>query len=98
MFAKQHHHLSNDNARLIKHCRKALIFSNNDAWKTKQTESCFDVTMGSFDGVEVCKLVGIYILCFLATLINKKDHGLYGDEGLLILWNVNGQQVDQKNI
>ena len=56
--------------------------------------------MGSFDGAEVCKLVGIYMLCFLAKLINKNDCGLYRDEGLLILRNINGQQIDQmrKNI
>ena len=56
--------------------------------------------MGSFDGAEVCELVGIYILCFLAKLINKKDCGLYRDDGLLILRNVNGQQIDRmrKNI
>ena len=66
----------------------------------KHTESCFDVTMGSFDGAEVCELVGIFILCFLAKLINKNDCGLYMDDGLLILRNVNGQQTDQirKNI
>ena len=93
-FAKQHHDMYNDNIRLIKHCRKSLLFSNNEAWKKKQTESCFDVTMGSFDGAEVCELVGIYILCFLAKLINKKDCGLYRDDGLLILRNVNGHQID----
>ena len=73
LFVKQHHDISNDNTRLIRHCRKSLIFSNNEAWKKKRTKSCFDVTIGSFDGAEVCKLVGIYILCFLAKLINKKD-------------------------
>ena len=50
--------------------------------------------MGSFDGAEVCELVGIYNLCFLAKLINKKDCGLYRDDVLLILQNVNGQQID----
>ena len=94
LFAKQHHDIPNDNTRLIKHCRKSLLFSNNEAWKKKQTESCFDVTMGSFDGAEVCELVGIYILCSLAKLINKEDCGLYRDDGLLILQNVNGQQID----
>ena len=59
LFAKQHHDISSDNTRLIKHCCKSLLFSNNEAWKKKQTESCFDVTMGSFDGAEVCELVGI---------------------------------------
>ena len=56
--------------------------------------------MGSFDDAEVCKLVGMYILRFLAKLINKKDCGLFGDDGLLILGNVNGQQINRmyKNI
>ena len=56
--------------------------------------------MGSFDGAEVCELVGIYILCSLAKLINKEDCGLYRDDGLLILRNANGQQIHRmrKNI
>ena len=64
LLAKQHRDICNDNIRLIKNCRKSLQHSNNEAKKKKQTETCFDVTMGRFDGVEVCKLVGIYILCF----------------------------------
>ena len=100
LFAKQHHDISNDNTKLIKHCRKSLLFSNNETWKKKQTKSCFDVTMRRFDGAEVCEIVGIYILCFLAKLINKEDCGWYRDDGLLILRNVNDQQIDQmlKNI
>ena len=85
LFAKQHHDISNDNTRLIKHFRKSLLFSNNEAWKKKLTESCFDVTMGSFDGAEVCELVGIYILCLLVKLMNKKDCSLYRDDGLVLL-------------
>ena len=56
--------------------------------------------MRSFDSAEVCEFVGIYILCFLAKLINKEDCGLYRDDVLLILRNVNGQQTDRmhKNI
>ena len=61
----------------------------------KQTEGCFDVTMESFHGAEVCQLVGIYILCSLAKLINKEDCGLYRDDGLFILRNANGQQIDR---
>ena len=95
LFAKQHHDIFNDNIRLVKHYRNSLLFSNNEVWKKKHTESCFDVTMASFDGVEICGLVGIYILCFLAKLINKNDCDLYRDGGLLILRNVNGQQTDQ---
>ena len=95
LFAKQHHDIFNDNIRLVKHYRNSLLFSNNEVWKKKHTESCFDVTMASFDGVEICELVGIYILCFLAKLINKNDCDLDRDGGLLILRNLNGQQTDQ---
>ena len=64
------------------------------------TERYFNVTIESFDGAEVCKLVGTYILCFLAKLNNKNDLDLYRDDGLFILQNVNGEQVDgmRKNI
>ena len=51
--------------------------------------------MRSFDSAEVCKLVGIYVLCFLAKLINKEDCGLYRDDGLLIFRNVNREQIDR---
>ena len=55
---------------------------------------------GKFNGAQICELVGVYILCALVKLINKKDCGLYRDDRLLILRNVNGQQIDRmrKNI
>ena len=49
--------------------------------------------MESFDGAEVCKFVGIYILRFLVKVSNKNDCGLHRDDGLFILRNVNDQQV-----
>ena len=33
----------------------------NKAWKKKSTDSCFDVTMGSYDGADNCELVGTSI-------------------------------------
>ena len=54
--------------------------------------------MKSFDGAEVCELAGIYILCFLAKLINQNDCGLNRDDALLIFGNINGQQVDRMRI
>ena len=45
-------------------------------------------------------MVGVYILIHLATIIKKSYCRLYRDDGLVILRNVNGQQIDQtrKNI
>ena len=58
-FAKQYKDISDENLRIIKHCRKSLLYDNFEPWKKKDTDSCFDVTMGSYDGGEVCELVGI---------------------------------------
>ena len=37
--------------------RKVLLFSNNEIW-VKEDNPNFDVTMRSFNGAEVCDLVG----------------------------------------
>ena len=60
-FAKLHTTIDDKDLRLIMHCRKSLLFLGKETWKKKSTESCFDVTMGSFDGAEICELVGLYI-------------------------------------
>ena len=52
--------------------------------------------MGCFDGAEVCQLVGSYILSKLSSLINQNDIGLYRDDGLGILRNMSGPQIDSK--
>ena len=100
LFAKEHLHISDEDIRLINHCRKSLLFSENVTWKKKDNENSFDVTMGSNDGAELCENVGIYILSCLSEILNKKDYGLCRDDGLLILHNLNGQQIDctRKNI
>ena len=50
--------------------------------------------MGSYDGVEICEFVGIFILKSLADKIDKQDIGLYRDNGLMILRNANGPKTD----
>ena len=57
--------------------------------------------MRSDDGTEICELVGIYyILPRLSNIVDKSDCGLYRDDPLLVLRNVNGQKIDciRKNV
>ena len=54
-FAKQHVEISDKNLRIIKHCRKALLYHENKARKKKNPDNCFDVTIASYDKSEVCK-------------------------------------------
>ena len=78
------------------HCGKSLLFFHNETWRKKSTESCFDVTMGSFDGAEICELVGLYIQSNLENILPKTNFGLYRDHELILLRNLNGQQMDKK--
>ena len=48
----------------------------------KDSDSTFDVTMGSYDGAEVCELVGIYILSILKEKYGESQIGLYRHDGL----------------
>ena len=75
------------------HCRKSLLFFGNETWKKKSTESCFHVTMGSFDGAEICELVGLilYIQSNQENILSKTNFGLYRDDGLILLRNRNDQ-------
>ena len=52
--------------------------------------------MGCYDGAETCQLVGIYIQNKLCKLMNKKDFGVYRDDGLEILRNTSGPEADRK--
>ena len=64
-FAKEYTTIVDDDIRIIKHCRKSLLFEKDATWIKKGTACNFDVTMGSHVGAEVCELVGIYILSTL---------------------------------
>ena len=72
-----------------------VLFKKDTVWVKKGTAGNFDVTMGSYDGAEVCELVGIYILSTLGQKIHKKDTGLYQDNGLIILQNCDGPITDR---
>ena len=94
-FARNHVNVTDEEVRIIKHCRKSLLFKNDEPWKKKTTDSMFDVTMGSYDGAEVCELTGSYILSILASKIPKNNMGLYRDDGLILLRKANGRSTDK---
>ena len=95
LFAQQYIDIPEKDLRVLKHCRKSLLYNDNEPWKKKNTESCFDVTMGSFDGAKICKLVGIHILPLLSNKPDKQSAGLYRDDGLVLLRNTSKQKTDR---
>ena len=54
--------------RIIKHACKSLRFHDGLPWVKRDSSNAFDVTMGSYDGVEIRELVGLFILSKLRYL------------------------------
>ena len=51
--------------------------------------------MGSYDGAEICQLVGLCLLGKLAPLIGIKNIGLDKDDGLAVTHQTNGPKMDR---
>jgi len=69
------------------------LFSNDCSWEKKSSNDLFDVTMGSFDGAEMCELVGCYLLSLLAEKYGQ-NIGLYRDDGLAA-FNKTPQEIEK---
>ena len=85
-WAKHHTNITEEEA-IIKHARKSLLFHGEKPWIRRERQNMFDVTMGSNDGAEVCELIGLYVLESLSQKFDKKNIGLYLDDGLILLKN-----------
>ena len=86
--------ISDDIVSIIKHARKSLLFHDGDEW-VKKSGDLFDVTMGSYDGAEVCELVGLYILDQMKTSFPELDTGIYRDDGLSMYPEMSGPRTDK---
>ena len=92
--------ISQADENMLLHCRKSFLFLEGQPW-TKSGLDNFDVPMGSFDGAEVCELIGLYLLHKLTngvnTLFEKSKVGLYRDDGLaLIKINQGGRTAERQ--
>ena len=76
------------------HSRKSVLFEQNQVW-VKKGGNLFDVTMGFFDGAEICELVGLYLLHNLCNPSQNAELGLYRDDGLAVVRNASGPIVDK---
>ena len=85
--------ISEDYISIIKHARKSLLFNGETYWVKRNGSTMFDVTMGSYDGAEICELVGLFVLN-LSNHLGKSNVGLYRDDGLAIVKGKNGRLAD----
>ena len=85
IFKTTHHHILETSAD-DKTLQEVNTFNEP---REKNTDSSFDVTMGSYDGAGTCKLVWIYIQPQMANAIKKNDYRFCDNDGLIILQNTN---------
>ena len=93
--AKLYTSITQQELDIILHARKSLLFSKTKPWEKTTNESLFDITMGSYDGAEICEFVGLYILSFLWKVYGIQNVGLYRDNGLACLHKISGPALDK---
>ena len=95
-YASQYVTITEQDRSIIFHARKSLLFDKENPWVKCNNSFLFDVTMGSFDGAEVCKLVGLFMLNKLSQKFrNNGNIGLYRDDGLAAFRNMGPRTADR---
>ena len=79
----------------LSHVRRCLLFDKDNVWLKKDNPE-FDVTMGSYDGGDLCELVGLYLLYLLTKKLGKQNTGLYRDDGLSCFESTSGPDSKKK--
>ena len=77
----------------------SFFFFSTDPWNFhmiffQYRNLLFSVTMETFDGAEVWKLVGLYLLNKIKALLDSRNVSLYRDDGLTVVHKANGPKVD----
>ena len=96
-FAQSLTELNESEIEIIQQARNSVLFQQDNIWikKSASHDKPFDVAMGSFDGAEICELVGLFILSILTKRFGKNCIGLYRDDGLAIIPNANGPKSEK---
>ena len=92
-WARKYTIISDLDLKIIMTSRETYLFSNESPWAKTGEKSKFDVPMGSFDGAEICELIGLFMLNKITStensakksIIPSQNIGLYRDDGLAII-------------
>ena len=90
-FAEKNVQIFNYVRKIIYHARKSLLVNEGGTWMKK--DGLFDVKMGAYDCVEVCELVGTFLLEKISKRYDKNSIDLYSDDGLSAFKNKSGTQL-----
>ena len=92
-FASSYIRIPGKDKKIINHAWKSLLFNKQQTWIKKES-GLFHVTMGAYDGVEVCEFVSSFLLYALSLKYNKTNIGLW-DDGVAVFRNVIGAHCEK---
>jgi hypothetical protein len=88
--------ISKDENLIIKHAGKSFLFNNGKpsvSW-VKKPQVCF-YAIGSYDSVELCEPIGLFILNHLGKTFGNNNISLYRDDGFAIIRNKSAHLADK---
>ena len=88
-FAKEYVAITRKDVEVIFQAPKSVLRNDGESWEKKEGGTS-DVTMGAYDGAEVCELIAIYMLYLTGKKYDSKNIGLYRDDRLAAFKNVSG--------
>ena len=95
-FARENVDIIDTDISIIMQVRKTLLFHEGIPWVTRSDNEDFGVPMGSYDGAEVCELVGAFLPNNLSPFIDKSNVGPYRDDGLGVFKSHSGPETERK--
>ena len=69
-----------------------MLLLHNSIWVKNDDNPLVKVTIGSFDGAEVCELGGLYLLSKVFVPTDLDNFGLYSGDWLAVIHNANNAQ------
>ena len=95
-WARKHTSIDDQEYKTIMHSRRTILHDNKgNMWTKKEIKKQFDVSMGAFDGAEVCELIGLYIISTINESMKFESIGLYRDDGLAVLKSATGSESER---
>ena len=97
--AREYTDITEEEIEIILASMKSVLSDSRRSWVKSHVDN-FDVPMGAYDSAQVADLVGIYIRDTLGRIVNLKQVGLYGDDGIFYIPESNGPKTSsiQKKI
>ena len=84
-FAATYTTITEKEVDIILHSRESFLFVGEKSWMKKDGNGMFNVTMGCFNGAEICELVRAFPQAKITEEFASKDVGLNRDDGPAVL-------------